>query len=153
MHSYRFDDPNIPADAGTDRAAWYELLGIQSSEHADPAPITIRFLDEKNPITRGIGGWTTGDTEELYNNIQVFKTAKPLARGTQTSTAEDGTQHTDDLILAWTNDYRGTRVFAMTLGHDTATVSDPRYLDLVTRGVLWACGKLRQDGRPAKGYG
>ena len=30
----------------------------------------------------------------------------------------------------------------MTLGHNTETVADPRYLDLVTRGLLWACGKL-----------
>ena len=27
------------------------------------------------------------------------------------------------------------------------------YLDLVTRGLLWACGKLRDDGTPQAGYG
>ena len=30
----------------------------------------------------------------------------------------------------------------MTIGHNTATVSDVRYLDLVTRGLLWSCDKL-----------
>ena len=34
-----------------------------------------------------------------------------------------------------------------------ATVEDPRYLDLVARGVLWATGHLKDDGTPAKGFG
>ncbi|HWT79109.1 MAG TPA: hypothetical protein VN648_09945 [Candidatus Methylomirabilis sp.] len=39
--------------------------------------------------------------------------------------------------------YNGkTRVFATTLGHNNATVDDPRYLDLVTRGLLWSLRKL-----------
>jgi type 1 glutamine amidotransferase len=33
-------------------------------------------------------------------------------------------------------------VFATTLGHNNDTVADPRYLDLVTRGLLWSLGKL-----------
>jgi hypothetical protein len=32
-------------------------------------------------------------------------------------------------------------------------VADPRYLDLVTRGLLWACGKLDDQGQPLPGYG
>jgi hypothetical protein len=32
-------------------------------------------------------------------------------------------------------------------------VEDPRYLDLVTRGVLWATNHLNLDGTPATGYG
>jgi hypothetical protein len=27
------------------------------------------------------------------------------------------------------------------------------YLDLVTRGLLWACNKLDDDGKPKPGYG
>ena len=36
---------------------------------------------------------------------------------------------------------------------DPATVEDPRYLDLVTHGLLWATDHLNADGTPAKGYG
>ena len=51
--------------------------------------------------------------------------------------------------MAWTNLYKGkTRVFATTLGHNNETVNDPRYLDLVTRGLLWSVNKL--DGRGSK---
>jgi uncharacterized protein len=32
-------------------------------------------------------------------------------------------------------------------------VEDARYLDLVTRGLLWACGKLDDQGNLKPGYG
>ena len=41
--------------------------------------------------------------------------------------------------------YGKTRVFATTLGHNKATVADPRYLELVTRGLLWSVNKLDTD--------
>jgi type 1 glutamine amidotransferase len=57
-------------------------------------------------------------------------------------------------VDVWTNLYQGkTRVFSTTLGHNNDTVSDDKYLNLVTRGVLWATGHLNDDGTPAKGYG
>ncbi len=46
-----------------------------------------------------------------------------------------------------------TRVFSTTIGHNDDTVADPRYLDLVTNGVLWATDKLGDDGKPKPGYG
>jgi type 1 glutamine amidotransferase len=58
----------------------------------------------------------------------------------------------NDFAVVWTNDYRGTRVFSTTIGHNNETVSDARYLDLVSRGVLWACKKLDDAGKPRPGY-
>jgi type 1 glutamine amidotransferase len=56
-------------------------------------------------------------------------------------------------VVVWTNLYQNkTRVFSTTIGHNNQTVEDPRYLDLVTRGMLWACGKLGEDGEPLPGY-
>ena len=58
-------------------------------------------------------------------------------------------------VVAWINKYgpKQTKVFSTTIGHNTATVADARYLDLVTQGVLWATSHLRKDGTPAIGYG
>ena len=60
-----------------------------------------------------------------------------------------------ETVVVWSNEYGAnkTRVFSTTIGHNNATVEDARYLDLVTRGVLWACGKLDDNGQPAAGYG
>lgn len=154
IHSYQIGNPSEAAIAGTERAAWYEYLGIQSSGHGSQQPITLHITNDRHPIMRGMTGWTT-ENEELYNNVQLFDHITPLVRGTQVvQHPPDGAPaRTDDFIVVWTNDYRGTRVFSTTIGHNNETVADPRYLDLVTRGLLWVCGKLGDDGRPIKGYG
>ena len=58
----------------------------------------------------------------------------------------------DDNVVVWTNIYNGkTRVFATTLGHNNETVADARYLDLITRGLLWSVDKLDDEHlKPAK---
>jgi hypothetical protein len=161
MHCYRFGDFGKPVAAGADNSHWYEYLGLQSSAHGPQEPIDVSYVDKESPITKGFADWTT-IKEEHYNNIQVFPTAHPLARGKQTvhnkKKAADGTEtiedKVNDFVDVWTNTYNGkTRVFSTTIGHNNATVADPRYLDLVTRGVLWATNHLNPDGTPAKGYG
>lgn len=141
MHCYR---------TGTDD--WFKFVGIQSAAHGPQEPIAITFVDQQHGITRGMEDWTTV-REELYNNLKVFPTAHPLARGKQMVKQKDGTEKAVDYVVAWANDYGKTRVFSTTLGHNNATVGDARYLDLVTRGLLWSCGKLSADGKPAAGYG
>lgn len=141
MHSYRTGTPD-----------WFEFVGLQSTGHGPQEPIAIEFVDKEHPTTRGFTNWTT-IREELYNNVKVFPSARPLARGKQVVKRRDGTEKTEDFVVAWANDYGKGRVFSTTLGHNSATVGDPRYLDLVTRGVLWTAGKLGQDGKPLPGYG
>ena len=140
MHCYR-----------TGTADWFEFIGIQSTGHGPQEPIAITFVDKTHPTTRGMADWTT-IKEELYNNVKVFPTAHALANGKQVVTRNDGTARTNEFVVAWGNDYGKTRVFSTTIGHNNATVSDARYLDLVTRGLLWACGKLDDNGKPKPGY-
>src|SRR5438046_1145592 len=71
MHCYRTGTPD-----------WFEFVGIQSSAHGPQEPIAVRFLDGQHAITHGLADWTTVK-EELYNNLKVFPTAHPLARGQQ----------------------------------------------------------------------
>jgi hypothetical protein len=154
MHSYRIGDPKDPVTLGTPHGYWFEYLGLQSCEHYAKKPIAITFTDKENPIVKGFEDWTTID-EEHYNNVHVFDTAHPLAHGKQVLPQRNGGSKTNDFVVVWTNEYgpNKTRVFSTTIGHQTETVSDPRYLDLVTRGVLWATGHLNDDGTPAAGYG
>ncbi len=124
VHSYRA----APGDL------WQEYLGLRSMKHGKATPIQIRTVDDRHPIIRGLGWreWLTGN-EELYNNVQVFPTATVLQRGAQGD---------DDCAVTWVNRYGSTRVFSTSLGHFNETVGDDRYLDLVTRGILWACDRL-----------
>jgi hypothetical protein len=153
MHSYRIGDPKDPATNSTPHAYWFEYLGLQSSGHGPQKPIAINFTEKSNPLAHNLSDWTTIN-EELYNNIQVRNGALPIARGKQVEGRGDSAR-TNDFVVVWVNQYgpKKTRVFSTTIGHNNATVEDPRYLDLVTRGVLWATGHLREDGSPAEGYG
>jgi hypothetical protein len=138
MHCYRIGNPGEPAVAGTPHGWWFEYLGLQSSGHGPQQPIEITHLDKANPISQGQPNWTTVN-EELYNNIQVFDSATPIARGKQSYVAKDGTPKESDYVVAWTNLYQNkTRVFSTTIGHNNTTVQDDRYLDLVSRGIVWA---------------
>ncbi len=154
MHCYRIGNPNDPVTLGTPHGYWFEYLGIQSSGHGPQEPISIAFTDKESPIVKGLSDWTTIH-EEHYNNVHVFDTAHALAHGTQVIHGRDGAPKTNDFVVVWTNEYgpNKTRVFSTTIGHNNETVSDPRYLDLVTRGVLWATGHLNDDGTPVEGYG
>jgi type 1 glutamine amidotransferase len=137
MHCYR--SKGYPK-----KTPWFEFTGLPSTMHGPQAPIAIRFMDRDSPITKGLANWTTIN-EELYNNSagKLLDTAHPLARGQQKYKDKKGNEKTDEWVVAWTNRYKDkTRVFATTLGHNNATVADPRYLDLVTRGLLWAVDKL-----------
>jgi type 1 glutamine amidotransferase len=121
MHCYR---------TGTDD--WFKFVGVQSTGHGPQQPIEVSFVDHDHPVSKGLDDWITIN-EELYNNVKVFDTARPLARGKQGNS---------DFVVTWVNEYGKTRVFSTTLGHNTQTVADRRYLDLVTRGLLWSCDKL-----------
>jgi type 1 glutamine amidotransferase len=146
MHCYRTE--GFPK--GT---PWFDFTGLITTGHGPQAPIAITFTDKESPITRGMENWSTGN-EELYNNLvgKLQETAQPLAKGKQTFKNKDGKVTEAESVVAWTNTYNGkTRVFGTTLGHNNATVADARYLDLVTRGLLWSVGKLEEKHlKPAK---
>jgi type 1 glutamine amidotransferase len=158
MHSYRvasdYAKPQVPGSPG---ALWFDLLGLQSAAHGPQEPIIVTYADANSPITKGLAGWTTMK-EELYNNVQppaTFAGHRSLATGRQTVKTKEGSTKENQSVVVWTNVYgpKQARVFATTLGHNNGTVEDARFLDLVARGVLWATGKLGDDGRPVAGFG
>lgn len=136
MHSYRA--------ATTD--AWRKLLGVSSFNHGKKSPIAVAKLGVSHPVIDGLpDGWTTPDGE-LYNVEKVWDTGTALAQGTIPTTEKPQ-------VCIWVNEYEGCRTFGTTIGHHNETMVTPEYLDLVTRGFLWSCGKLNDDGTPAEGYG
>lgn len=144
MHCYR-TAPNVgkPVTSGTNDALWFDYLGLQSSGHGKQAPISITYSD--HPANAGLAGWTTVN-EELYNNIKIHDGTTALAKGKQENS---------ETVVAWAHEYgdKKTKVWSTTIGHNNETVADAKYLDLVTRGILWSTGKLGADGKAAAGYG
>ena len=127
MHSFRGSEND-----------WAKHVGIKSTRHGPHLPVALK-IDRTHPITAPYEDWVTGK-EELYNNVEVYG-AEALITGSQTY-QKDGKEVVDTAIVMWTNTQFGAPSFSTSLGHFNHNVEDPRYLELVTRGALWACGKL-----------
>lgn len=127
MHCYR---------DGTDQ--WFEFCGVTSHGHGAHYPHAVYNYDAEHPIMDGFGAAWANPQGELYHIAKVWPTAHILGASKE---RDKGTEH----ACAWTNQYKNTRVFGTTLGHHNETVSDDTFLDLLTRGTLWACDKLNDD--------
>lgn len=137
IHSYR--------ESKTDE--WRRLLGVSSYKHQTLRPFQVVNLKPEHPVMKGFPARWHDDPDELYEIKKVWPDCLPLAESI-TPTAEN-----DRHPSIWVNTYGKTRVFGTTLGHSNQTIQREVYLDLVTRGLLWACDKLDADGKPKPGYG
>jgi uncharacterized protein len=125
VHSYRRSDTD----------AWRELTGAASYRHDQQREFRVEPLAPDHPVMRGLPeGWGPG-IDELYEIEKLWPTVTPLARAWSVESEE---YHP----VIWTNTYGKARIFVTTLGHNNETMADPVYLDLVTRGLLWALGRL-----------
>ena len=129
------------------------VRGVTTRRHGAAYPHEVLNRDADHPIMQKFGAAWANPAGELYWIEKVWPTAHPLA---VSKNRENG----NDEVCVWTNDYQGTRVFGTTLGHHNETVEAPEYLDLITRGSLWACDKLNDTylkpqaaaGRDSIGY-
>ncbi len=122
---------------GDDR--WFQFTGAHIRGHEPEAPVSII------PLKTGEGLLLPGlpwkiPMEELYRVDTLVSGAVVLSEASD----PDGKRHP----TAWFHRYGAdrSRVFATSLGNDTSIVSDPRYLDLVSRGFLWALGEDDENG-------
>jgi type 1 glutamine amidotransferase len=126
--------------------AWRELMGAKSMRHDTQREFRIERIAADNPIVKNLPKeWGPG-SDELYNIDKLWPSATPLVQ----AWSIESEKH---FPVAWTNTFGKAKVFTTTMGHTNRGMSEPAYLDLVTRGLLWTVGKLQADGTPAPGYG
>ena len=136
-HSYR--------ESTTDE--WRRLLGISSYRHQRLRPFEVESVRPTHPVMKGFPEKWQGGPDELYEVRKVWPECVALAEAI--TPQEPANRH----AVIWVNTYGKARVFGTTLGHLNDTMKRPEYLDLVTRGLLWSCDKLGDDGKPKPGYG
>ena len=126
MHTYRIlqeDD-------------WREFLGVTSRRHDHQSNYAVRVVMKDHPTMREFPAKWLTPMDELY----IIEKLWPKARALATSVSEkDGKEHP----VFWVNDYSGTRVFGTTYGHGNVTWEDPTFIGVVSRGILWAAGRLK----------
>ena len=126
MHSYR---------AGPTKEKWWEFCGAHSPGHGPKHPFKVQIINKEHEITQGMSNWTT-PKGELYFIKKTYPSMTPLAESKSNKTGKMETN-------IWVNEYgpNKTRVFATTIGHHNETMMQHEYMDMLTRGLLWAAGK------------
>jgi type 1 glutamine amidotransferase len=142
LHAYR------SADKVTDE--WRKLLGVTSTYHERGGrELEIKTVKADHPVMVGLPATWKQANEELYVITKQWPECVPLA----VCTAQDGKDKGKDQPVVWVNTCGKVRVFGTSLGHPNSTFQDATYLDVLARGVLWACDKLDAKGQPKPGYG
>jgi type 1 glutamine amidotransferase len=118
---------------------------MSSDQHGGNHAFKIVTTARDHPVMNGFPDGWQNHPDELYQIKKVWPDCVPLAKGVS---ATEGEQ-----VCVWVNQFGRARVFGTTLGHGNETMGDKVFLDLVTRGLLWACGKLNDDGTPGSGFG
>lgn len=127
MHSYR-DAAN--ADL------WRSFLGVTSRFHEKAKrSLTVVCRDQRHPVMQDFPERWETPNGELYIILQTWPNTHVLATAYST-------EHESDQPVAWTNRYKGVKLFATTLGHHNVTMQSTEWLDMTARGIKWA---LKQD--------
>lgn len=126
MHCYR---------EGENAGDWWEFCGVHSPRHGKRHPFEVRIKAPDHEVMKGMENWTTPQGE-LYFIDTAYPTMTPLA---ESASEADGALHAN----IWVNEYgpNKTRVFATTIGHHNETMLQAQYMEMLTRGFLWAAGK------------
>lgn len=126
MHSYR---------KGANREDWWKFCGLHTQRHDRKYPFDVELVAPDHEVLAGMSDWKTPQGE-LYLILKTYPTMTPLARS---EAKVDGKYHT----TIWVNEYgpKKTRVFGTTIGHHNETMLQDQYMEMFTRGLLWAAGK------------
>jgi len=126
MHTYR----------ATDIDDWREFLGVTSRRHDHQSNYPVTKIDHNHPIVKDMPEVWTTPKDELYVIEKMWPNTKALASSVS---EQDGKTYP----VIWTSKYGKARIFGTTFGHSDSTFSDPVYINMVSKGILWAAGKLK----------
>ena len=112
---------------------WNDITGLKSRSFKYHWDQTVRFdiKDSAHPITQGMRPFAMIDETYTMNepddDCQVLITADhPLSLNS----------------IAWTREYKESRVFCYASGHDDFAYRDQNFKEIVRRGILWTAGRI-----------
>jgi uncharacterized protein len=113
--------------------AWTEITGIPdrtvTPHHGET--VRVEVVDPDHPITQGLESWEMVD--ETYAMADTDADSHLLL----------ATDHPRCMrSLAWTRQYKKSRVFCLELGHDDLAYTNPSFHTMVERGIRWCASEL-----------
>jgi type 1 glutamine amidotransferase len=116
---------------------WFKFCGVTSHRHGAHYPFEVvptQAEGKDHPILAKFPGTWKTPKGELYQVVAQGDKCVPLATAKSRETKKDE-------VCVWTNTFGKGRVFGTTIGHYNEELADPVFLDMLTRGMLWACDK------------
>jgi len=94
--------------------------------------VSTHILDSAHPITKGISDFTIID--------ETYQIGEPLEPGNTILITTDN--KTSMAKLAWTREYKNSKVFSYASGHDERVYSDENYRKIVNQALRWTAGRI-----------
>ena len=110
---------------------WDEITGFKSRSmtYHPNQNVDFKIVDFEHPITKGLAPFSLVD--------ETYKMDDPDAAPLITAEHELSLR-----TIAWTRQYKNSRVFCYASGHDANSYNDGSFREIVKRGLLWSAGKL-----------
>lgn len=112
---------------------WSQIVGFSDLTHDVTMAQTlfVEVEEHEHPITSGISGWDMVD--ETYKMCDPEPDSQILLT----------TKHPTSMrVLAWTRQYKNSRVFCYQSGHDNRTWGNPNFITMLWRGIEWCAGRI-----------
>jgi hypothetical protein len=112
---------------------WNELAGIadRSFGYHIGESIHVKVAAPGHPILEGVKDWDMID--ETYTMAEPGPDSRTLLT----------VEHPKSMkSIAWTRQYRASRVLNFQSGHDNQTWQNPSFRRVLERGMLWCAGRL-----------
>lgn len=112
---------------------WDEVSGVSDRSFKYFWEQTVRYdiADADHPITRGLRNFAMID--------ETYRMAEPGPDNRVLITAD----HPNSMkAIAWTRQYKNSRVFCYQSGHDDLAYGDVHFKEVLRRGMLWCARQL-----------
>ena len=112
---------------------WSELVGIQDRSFGFFPGQTLRveIANPDHPITEGLESWEILD--ETYTMDAAGEGSEILLTTDHPKSAR---------TIAWTRQYKKSRVFCLQLGHDNLAWVSPGFRTALARGIQWCAARI-----------
>ena len=97
------------------------------SGYEHDAILNIKVEDANHPITQGVSDFQIVD--EIYSGVEILPNVHPLLSADKPSAGR---------LFGWTNNYAGSRVATLLLGHDEKAWNNPAFSRLLQQSLIWA---------------
>lgn len=94
--------------------------------------VNENILDPNHPVTRGVSGFSVID--------ETYKIGEPEEEGNNLLISTDN--KTSMRYLAWTRQYRNSRVFSYASGHDGRVYADGNYRKIINQALRWTACRI-----------